>query len=136
MKHSSVPLAIICSLVVGVTSVVPAADIPSQTKLDVLKMQEIPTGLYDVQLQLAGENHTVKLAIKDNRLAFAKSDSAKLEGLSGKLEFIGNGVFMVQLAGKNHRATQWWIFHPDGTASVKEIPDRGEKQTVRPASEK
>ena len=78
----------------------------------------------------------VKLAIKNNRATFVKTASSKLEGLSGELELIGNGVFMARLAGNDHRATQWWIFHPDGTASIKEVPDRGEKQTAKRASEK
>jgi len=136
MKHSSILLAIICSLVVCVCSLGRAAVTSDAPKLDVLKMQDIPEGLYDVQLQLAGKNHTVKLAIKNNRASFEKTATIKLEGLSGEFELIGNGVFMARLAGDNHRATQWWIFHPDGTASIREVPDRGEKQTARPSSEK
>jgi hypothetical protein len=136
MKHSSILLAITCSLVVCVSSVGRAAATSDEPKLDVLKMREIPAGLYDVQLQLAGKDHTVKLAIKNSRAAFVKTATSKLEGLAGEFELIGNGVFMARLAGDNHRATQWWIFHPDGTASIKEVPDRGEKQTAKPTSEK
>lgn len=96
------------------------------------QMQEILAGSYDVQMQFAGQDQTVQLAITNNRAAFVKTSSEKLDGLSGQFELIGNGVFMARLAGKNHRATQWWIFNPDGTVTIKEIPDRGEKQMARP----
>ena len=136
MKTLPVTLALACSLIVFGSSLVQSAETAEKPKLDVLKMSEIPTGFYDVQLQFAGENQTVRLAIKGNRAAFVKADVGKLDEVSGKFEFIGNGVFMAQLAGRNHRATQWWIFHPDGTASIKEMPDRGEKQTAKPVNEK
>ncbi len=136
MKLSSLRIALICSLIVCSSSVGQTTDKSDQAKLDVLKMKEIPAGHYNVQLQFAGENHTVKMVINRNRAAFVKTTTGKLEGLSGRFELIGNGVFMVSLVGKSHRATQWWIFHPDGTASIKETPDRGEKQTAKPTSEK
>lgn len=105
----------------------------SAGELDVLEMREIPTGLYDVQLELPGEAQTVTLAVQNNRATFVESGSETLQGLSGEFELIGNGVFRTRLTGDNYRATQSWVFHPDGTASVKEVPDRGEKQTAKPA---
>jgi hypothetical protein len=96
-------------------------------------MEEIPPGLYDVQLQFQGKNETVQLSIKDNRAAFVKSSSRQLEGLAGEFELIGNGVFLARLACRGGAASQWWIFHPDGSATVKEIPDRGERQIARPS---
>lgn len=113
-----------------------AAASPGKDSLDVLKMKDVPEGEYEVQLQLSGRNHTVTLAIKNNRADFVKATNNKLDGLSGELELIGNGVFMARLAGDNHRATQYWIFQSDGTAAIKEIPDRGEKQTAKPAKTK
>jgi hypothetical protein len=136
MKLSSILLVILCSLVACLSSISRAAAKPDESKLDVLNLREIPSGFYDAQLQLDGKDHTVKLAIKNNRAVFVTTATSKLEGLSGEFELIGNGVFMARLAGENHRATQWWVFHPDGTASIKEVPDRGEKQTAKPASEK
>jgi hypothetical protein len=99
-------------------------------------MKEVPGGLYDVQLQLGTANQTVKLVVSNNRAAFVQASADKLAGFSGDFELIGNGVFMARLAGNNHRATQWWIFQPDGTALIKEIPDRGEKQVAKPVSQK
>jgi hypothetical protein len=94
-------------------------------------MKVIPEAVYDVQLQLSGRNQTVMLEIKNNQAEFGGATGSKLVGLRGEFELIGNGVFIARLAGDNHRATQYWIFHPDGTASVKEISDRGEKQTAK-----
>jgi hypothetical protein len=110
-----------------------AADV-RRTDLDVLKMQEVPQRTYEVALQLEGQVQSVTIAVKNNRASFVKATSPKLEGLSGDFDLIGNGVFLARLSGKNHRASQWWIFRPDGTATVKEIPDRGEKQIAKPVS--
>jgi hypothetical protein len=108
-----------------------AAESPEKTPLDVLELKTVPDGVYEVRLQLDGAASTVTLALKNNRAAFVKSDAAKFEGLSGEFELIGNGVFMARLAGGSHRATQLWVFKPDGIALVKEVPDRGEKQVAQ-----
>ena len=104
--------------------------------LDVLKMTEIPSGSYDVQLQYEGTPATVKLKIEGNRAAFVESSLSKLEGMSGKFELLGNGVFLARLSSKAGGATQIWVFKPDGTAAIKEIPDRGERQFAKLSSKK
>lgn len=108
-----------------------AARAAEKATLDVFTMTEIPSGTYDVQLQFEGKSETVKLAIKQNRATFVKSTSPKHEGLSGEFELIGNGVFVARLSCKGGNVTQLWLFQPDGTAKVKENPDRGEKQVAR-----
>jgi hypothetical protein len=129
-------LLVISMLITGLCYVVsPEMDAAEKPTLDVLKMREIPAASYDVQLQYEGKNETVKLSIKNNRATFVKSSSSKLEGLSGEFELIGNGVFFARLSSKAGAASQWWIFHPDGSATVKEIPDRGEKQTAKRSSD-
>lgn len=107
-------------------------DVDEKAKLDVLKMQEIPSGLYDVQLQYGDKKETVRLSIKNNRAGFVQGTR---EGLSGDFKLLANGVFFARLSYKAGGKSQWWIFHPDGSATVREIPDRGEKQTARPISE-
>lgn len=116
------------------SAVLPDAGAAEKTSLDVLKMEEIPAGTYDVQLQYGGKNEMVKLSIKNNRASFVESSSNRFEGLSGEFELIGNGVFLARLACKADHVSQWWIFQPDGSAKVKEIPDRGEKQTAKRTS--
>jgi hypothetical protein len=137
MKHGFIlSVLVLTSVLCAITTTTLRAAEPSaKPKLDVLKMQEIPSGLYDVQLHLGNRSETVHLMIKNNRATFANTSTDKLDGMSGEFELIGNGVFMARLAGRNHRATQWWIFQPDGTASVREIPDRGEKQVAKRATE-
>jgi hypothetical protein len=113
----------------------PDAEAAEKQSLDVLNMKEMPAGQYDVQLQHEGKDETVKLSIKNNRATPVKSSSSKLEGLSGEFSLIGNGVFLARLECKAGWKSQWWIFRPDGTATVKEIPDRGEKQIAKPTSD-
>jgi hypothetical protein len=91
-------------------------------------------GKYSVKLelkQLDGEAATVELEARDGRIASA-GESGRLGKIQGKSQFIGNGVFMVQLQGKGYVATQFWVFQADGSAAIKEIPDRGEKQLAVP----
>jgi len=131
MKHTSTILAVAGGAIVCALALLRAADLSGKLQLDVLEMQRIPQGVYEVQLQLERHDYTVRLGIKDNRAVFVRSSADKFDGFAGEFELIGNGVFLARMAGENHRATQWWIFHPDGTASVKEVPDRGEKQVAK-----
>lgn len=136
MKTSSVAIALSLLLIMHGSARTGAAEPAAAARLAVLEMQEIPAGTYELQLELGGQTQTVRVAIKGTRATFVKAGTSKLEGFAGEFEFIGNGVFMARLAGRNHRATQWWLFRPDGTAVIKEIPDRGEKQTAKPVVEK
>lgn len=117
-----------------------AAEGPSAAapKLDVLAMKVMPARRYETTLelkQLDGKSVTVELEVKGDELISPALDG-RLGQVRGRMMFIGNGVFMVQLTGTGYRATQHWVFHPDGTASILEIPDRGEKQTAKPLPEK
>ncbi len=137
MKNSLLVTAIVCASLFASAMGSAAADPPGKEKLDVLNMREIPPGYYEVQLELSGKPQTAKISIQKNQAFFVKSTAIKLEGLSGKFELIGNGVYFAQLkSSQNYLASQWWIFHPDGTATIKEIPDRGENESAKPMSEK
>lgn len=57
---------------------------------------------------------------------------ARFKGLQGKFQVIGNGVFLISFQNENHRASQFWLFRKDGSAIVKEVPDRGERQVAVP----
>lgn len=131
MKHMTTILAVAGGAIVCALALLRAADFSGKPQLDVLEMQQIPPGVYEVHLQLDRQDFTVRLGIKDNRAVFVKSSADKFNGFAGEFELIGNGVFLARMAGENHRATQWWVFHADGTASVKEVPDRGEKQVAK-----
>lgn len=60
----------------------------------------------------------------------------ELKGISGTFTPIANGVFMIPLRNEEFAATQFWAFKPDGSAEIKEIPDRGEIQKAIPAVSK
>jgi len=114
----------------GCGGLVMGEDEVSGGRIDVVAMTEIPDGRYGVRLelkQLDGVAREVELVAHGGGLRSAEV----LEGLGrleGKVVLIGNGVFLVQLRGKGYVATQYWVFRADGTAAIKEIPDRGEKQ--------
>jgi hypothetical protein len=109
------------------------ADQPKEPRLNFLQLREVPPGVYEVTLQYEGQGEKVKvrLSIKNNQVTLVESSSKKFDGLVGRFMLIGKGVFRAQLRFRAGTASQYWIFHPDGSATVKEIPDRGEKQTAR-----
>ncbi len=101
-------------------------------QLDVLTLEAIPEGRYAVTLelkQLDGKPVNITLDSKDSQLS---GKDPRLGEIKGRIQSIGNGVFMVQLRGTGYVATQFWVFQPSGLAMIKEIPDRGEKQTAVP----
>lgn len=131
MKTLYITLALGISL--GLSSVLLGEE-PKATALDVMAMTAVPDGRYTVTLelkQLDGTAATVELGAKDGVLGSA-TESERLGRVQGRTAYIGNGVFLVQLRGKGYMATQYWVFRPDGSAAIKEIPDRGEKQTAVP----
>ncbi len=103
-------------------------------KTDVLALEAMPDGRYSVTLelkQLDGKPATVELTAKDGRLTTDGADHPRLGRVEGRSQLVGNGVFIVFLSGSGYRATQHWVFKPDGSAVVREIPDRGEKQVAK-----
>src|SRR6266498_2418721 len=104
------------------------------SEVKVLEMKSIPDGHFLVNLQTEGRDHLVNIEIKDNAAKCANSNDARLKELQGKFQLIGNGVFVIFFQNENHRASQYWLFQKDGTALVKEVPDRGEKQTAIPVA--
>ncbi len=74
------------------------------------------------------------LEIARNRTAYydfarcvAASDP-RMKSLQGQFQLSGNGVFLILLGNDQVRASQFWVFQQDASATIKEIPDRGERQ--------
>ena len=106
-----------------------AANGSRAAETNVLEMKSVPDGHFLVNLQWDGKERLVNIEVKDQAAKCVNSNDARLKGLQGRFELIGNGVFLVTFRNANHTASQHWIFRKDGTANVKEIPDRGgEKQ--------
>jgi hypothetical protein len=104
--------------------------------LDVTKMDEIPVGNYVCNLLIAGVDKKLNFDVVDNELLCVEASERGLIGLRGRAELIGNGVFLTQIRNEEHIASQFWVFEKDGTAAIKEIPDRGEKQRAVPVKGK
>src|SRR6185369_2957562 len=99
-----------------------------------LDMKSVPDGHFLVNLQGDGRERLVNIEVKDNTAKCVNSNDAPLKGLQGKFQVIGNGVFVIFFQNENYRASQYWLFRNDGSAVVKEVPDRGEKQTAVPVA--
>lgn len=108
---------------------------PPPQPLNVIKMKAVPDGHFLVQLETAGHGSRLNLEVKSGQATAVAASEPRLEGLRGQFQLIGNGVFLISLANDQHRATQFWVFHPDGSATVKEVPDRGERQTAVPVKD-
>jgi len=140
MKPTLLPLsraALLALGLLGAAVVVRPADSSrpvagSPASLDVLRLEVVPPGHYLVNLQAHGPERWLNFKVADGAATCVNATDAALRGLRGTFQSIGNGVFLASLANENHRATQFWVFQPDGTARVKEIPDRGETQEARP----
>lgn len=97
-----------------------------------LEMKSVPDGHFLVNLQIEGHDRMLNIKINGNVGECMKSNDTRFKGLRGEFQLVGNGVFLVFFRNDNHRASQYWLFQKDGTAVVKEVPDRGEKQTAIP----
>src|SRR6266568_677848 len=104
------------------------------TEIKVLEMKSVPDGHFLVNLQTEGRDSLVNIEVKDNAAKCVNSNDARLKELQGKFQLIGNGGYVIFFQNENHRASQYWLFQKDGTALVKEVPDRGEKQTATPVA--
>ena len=100
--------------------------------IDVLEMKSVPEGHYLVNRRTDGIEQLLNIKVKDGSATCVTSSDPRLKGLEGKFELIGNGVFRVVFRNKEYTASQWWLFRKDGSAIVKEVPDRGEKQRAIP----
>jgi len=102
------------------------------TEVNVVEMKSVPDGHFLLNLQLENQNRLLNVEVKNNEAKCVNSREARLKGLQGKFRLIGNGVFLIFFQNENHRASQFWVFRTDGSATIKEVPDRGEKQTAVP----
>jgi hypothetical protein len=109
-----------------------AANSPRPSEVAVLEMKSVPDGHFLVKLHVDGSDRLLNIKVKGNVGECTKSDDTRFNGLRGEFQLVGNGVFVVFFRNDNHRASQYWLFQKDGTAVVKEVPDRGEKQTATP----
>ncbi len=120
---------------VALSLAVSAQQVKPDKAVDVLEMKSVPDGHYLLNLETGAAERLVNIEVKNASGKCVNSSDPQLKGLEGKFEFIGNGVFTVVFRNKHYTMTQWWLFRPDGSATVKEVPDRGETQRAIPVSD-
>lgn len=100
--------------------------------INVMEMRAVPDGHYLVNLELEGKEVWLNLKVKDQQAECVKSSDQMLKGLQGRFRQLGIGTFLLQLQNESYRASQVWIFRKDGSAAIRESPDRGEMQKAIP----
>ncbi|HUF63349.1 MAG TPA: hypothetical protein VMN36_14835 [Verrucomicrobiales bacterium] len=103
-------------------------------EVDITTMRAVPPGNYLCNLRIHGKEELLNFEVKGTELLCVNAKEKGMIGLRGKTHWIGNGVFMTRLEGGDYVATQFWVFSKDGTAVIKEVPDRGEKQRAVPVT--
>jgi hypothetical protein len=123
-------------LVFGFVSVMPLlcgdSAPASRVPLDVLEMKAVPDGHYLMNLQRDGAEIVLNIKVQNSAGNCVNTSFPGLKGLEGKFNLLGNGVFLISFRNKEFTMSQYWIFRKDGSAVVKEFPDRGEKESAVP----
>jgi hypothetical protein len=104
----------------------------AKPSLDVLEMKSVPDGHYVLNLQSVGPEQMLNIQVRGDSAQCVNSSDPELKGLEGRFQLIGNGVFLITLRNPKRTISQWWLFRKDGSATVREMPDRGEQQRVVP----
>src|SRR5437879_5545160 len=111
----------------------PATGAARADEVNVLEMKSVPDGHFLLNLHWEGRDRLLNIEVKDTAADCVNSDEARLKGLHGRFQLIGNGVFLISFQNEHHRASQFWLFRKDGRAAGKELPERGEEHVAAPA---
>src|SRR5262249_19880518 len=103
-------------------------------KVNPADLRSVPNGNYLVTLEIDGQAKRVNLKVEGDKATCVNSSDPSLKDIQGRFQSRGNGQFMAFLQGANFRGSQLWIFRKDGTAAIREVPDRGEQQSAVPVS--
>ena len=104
------------------------------TALDISQLKAVPEKNYLVTLELNGKQERLNVKVEGNKAKVINSSDQALKAAEGQFRPHPSqpGVFAVTLQTKQGAMTQIWIFRPDGTAAIRENPDRGEQQSAVP----
>jgi hypothetical protein len=105
-----------------------------RTATTFLQMKTVPDSNFLANLEVNGKQFQANFDVKDNFARCVASSDPRMKGLQGQFQLIGNGVFLISLGNDHHRASQFWVFGEGGSATIKEIPDRGERQKAAPVA--
>jgi hypothetical protein len=104
-------------------------------EINVMEMRSVPNGNYLVTLEIEGKERLLNLKVANNAAKCVNSSEPEFKGAEGKFQQLGIASFRLSLANDTFRATQLWIFRKDGTAAIREAPDRGELQKAVPVAD-
>ena len=124
----------VASLLLGCFGQSSSVTIPAPQP-NVYRMKTVPDGHFLANLEIEGTEQLVNVRVQNNVARSVNSSDSRFLGLTGQFQLIGNGVFIIGLQGDNYQGTQFWVFKQDGTAEVKEVPDRGEMQLAIPVDD-
>jgi hypothetical protein len=108
----------------------PAAE--NSERLDLEELTLVPNGNYLVTLELNGRQVRLNLKVQSNRAQCVNSSVPAYRDLKGQFTSMGKGNFAGRFSGSGFAGTQHWIFRRDGSAAIREVPDRGEQQGAVP----
>jgi hypothetical protein len=95
-------------------------------------LKAVPDGNFLVSLEFEGKERLLNLEVKNGAARCVKSNEPRLQGATGQFRMLDTGVFLVSLRKQNVTVSQFWIFRTDGSAAIREAPDRGEIQKATP----
>src|SRR5262245_40692238 len=91
----------------------------SRTAPIFLQMKTVPDTNFLTNLEVNGQQFQVNFDVKDNFARGVATSDPRMNGLQGQFQLIGNGVFVISLGNQQHRASQFWVFHEDGSATIR-----------------
>jgi len=95
-------------------------------------MTSIPEKHFLVKLELDGKELLLNLQVKNTTARCVNSSDPEFKAMQGSIRRTQNGVFLVVLRNESRTLSQLWIFRKDGSAAIREVPDRGELQSAVP----
>jgi hypothetical protein len=101
-------------------------------RLDLEDLVSVPEGNYLVTLELNGKQVQLNLKVQNDRAKCVNSSVPAYKDLKGQFTSMGKGNFAGRFSGSGFAGTQHWIFRRDGSAAIREVPDRGEQQGAVP----
>lgn len=108
---------------------------PSQSVLNVAELSRVPDGHYRVNLEWNNRSSFINVLVRNGGAEVVAASDSHLQGMRGSFRLLESGRFALALQNDLHRATQVWIFRGDGSAAVREVPDRGEQQMAVPVTD-
>ena len=106
----------------------------TKAKLNVAELKAVPDGNYLLTLEVQDQQVRLNMRIQGNRAKCVNSSDPMLKDVEGGFQLHQNGSFIGRFQGKTFRGSQLWIFRTDGSAAVREVPDRGEQQSAVPVT--